>query len=384
MRRETEHTRQLRRMYARDDGRLAGGPGWEKLPFFWFLLFLSYRCTRRCDYCYAFNQVGDGNVDEMDEETFARLLDWIPEVWEANNVKVNAVGFLGGEPLLRTDRIKRVMDAVYEKTDGMQGFIFTNADAVDSVNWDDLEDIQWITTNITTIGFDELERRMTIIGERSNVIGQTVVATLDDVNLARAVEIARFGMEHGYRLRFYRDLYRGADAGYKARLLRAYHSICDTLEAYAARGREAHTTFLIDTLIPMWDDEEVSPYHCGRRVATVFPDGGVGPCIRNHSLKTGTIFEPDPMRRIRSEAHHYDFSKVGLPGKCRACASRTACQGGCPNDKLLHAGTPACESVMCEIHKEIIPRLRRIENLASDLENDEKRKSCQSGVALKP
>ncbi|MHB1405893.1 MAG: radical SAM protein [Desulfitobacteriaceae bacterium] len=187
VRRQTEHVKQLKRMYSHEDGRLKGEGSWEKFPLFWFLLFLSYRCTRRCSYCYAFNQVGDDNKLEMDENTFARLLDWIPEVWKLNNVKVNTIGFLGGEPLLRTDRIKKVMDAVYKNTDGMQGLLYTNGDLIDSVNWDDLEDIQWINTNITDISIEELSRRMNIISERSNVIGQTIVATLDDYNLERVL-----------------------------------------------------------------------------------------------------------------------------------------------------------------------------------------------------
>lgn len=174
-----------------------------KLPLFWFILFLSYKCTRRCDYCYAFNQVGDDNKSEMDENTFSRLLEWIPEVWKVNNVKVNTILFLGGEPLLRTDRIKKIMDAVDKNTNGiMQGNIYTNGDLVDSVNWDDLEGIRWITTNVTDISIQELSRRMKIIGERSNVIGQTIVATMDDYNLDRIIDITRFGLENGYRLRY--------------------------------------------------------------------------------------------------------------------------------------------------------------------------------------
>jgi radical SAM protein with 4Fe4S-binding SPASM domain len=359
MRRETPHVIQLKRLYSREDGRLQGEAGWKKLPFFWFLLFLSYRCTRRCAYCYSFNQVGDDNTTEMDDRTFARLAEWIPEVWRANNVKVNCIGFLGGEPLLRTDRIKRVMDAVYRGTDGMQGYVYTNGDVIESVNWDDLEDIQWITTNITDIGIDELSRRMQIIGARSNVINQTVIATLDDLNLERILDIARFGIEHGYRLRFHRDLYRGLDAEYKHRLLTKYHQVCDLLERYALGGYEVHTTFLFDTLIPLWDLES-SPYPCGRRVATVFPDGGIGPCIRDHEFRTGTIFDPDPMSRIDCDTFHYGDS---LPAECGACESRTTCQGGCPHDKLLLTGTRSGRSVMCDIHREIIPRLRYLETL---------------------
>ena len=366
MRRLTEHAKQLKRMYSIEDGRFQGEAGWAKLPFFWFILFLSYKCTRRCKYCYAFNQAGDDNQMEMDENTFSKLLEWIPEVWKVNNVKVNAISFLGGEPLLRTDRIKKIMDSVYKNTDGMQGNVFTNGDLIDSVNWDDLEDIQWMTINITDISIEELSRRMKIISERSNVIGQTIAAVLDDDNLERVLDISRFGIENGYRLRYYRNLYRGSDTEYKKRLLKKYHEVCDLLENYIVEGYDVHTTFLFDTLIPSWDLES-SPYLCGKRIATVYPDGTIGPCLRNHSFKTGTIFDANPLSKIQCDIFHYDVGKPDLPDECRECESKTACQGGCPYDKLLLTGTTSGKSVVCDIHKEIIPRLRYLDKLKNDM-----------------
>jgi radical SAM protein with 4Fe4S-binding SPASM domain len=353
-------------MYSMENGRFRGEGRWAKLAFFWFILFLSYKCTRRCNYCYAFNQVGDQNDMEMDEKTFTRLLEWIVEAWKVNNVKVNAVSFLGGEPLLRTDRIKRVMDFVYAHTDGMQGNVYTNGDVVDSVQWDDLEDIQWIAVNITDISIEELSRRMKIIGERSAVIGQTITATLDDYNLERVLDITRFGIENGYRLRYYRNLYRGLDTEYKKRLLKKYHELCDLLENYVVKGYDVHTTFLLDTLIPLWNLES-TPYLCGRSIATVYPDGSIGPCLRNHSFKTGTIFDPDPLSRIQCDTFHYDVGKPDLPDECRGCESQTTCQGGCPHDKLLLTGDVSGKSVVCEIHKEIIPRLRYLDKLKNDM-----------------
>ncbi|MBI2922226.1 MAG: radical SAM protein [Planctomycetes bacterium] len=360
MRRPTRNAGQLKKLYATEDGRLQGQAGWEKLPLFWFHLFLSYQCTRRCSYCYALNQAEGGGT--MDERTFSRLLEWIPEVWRANRVKVNAIGFLGGEPLLRTDRIRRVMDSIFRNTDGMQGFVYTAGDTVDSVNWDDLEDIQWISTNVTDLSLEELSRRMRVVEERSNAIGQTIVATLDDGNLERVLEITRFGVEKGYRLRLYRNLYRGLDDEYKRRLLRKYHEVCDLLENYASRGFAIHTTFLLDTLIPTWS-QETSPYPCGERAAVVFPDGSIGPCIRNHTSKVGTVFDPDPVARLQSPEFRYDLKRPELPEDCRTCESRTACQGGCPNDRVILTGTATGRSPMCEIHREIIPRLRRLEAL---------------------
>ena len=365
MSRPTEHANQLCRMYSAEDGRLRGAAGWEKFPLFWFLLFLSYKCTRRCSYCYAFNQVGDDNEMEMDDNTFSRLLEWIPEVWRANNIKVNVIVFLGGEPLLRTDRIKRVMDSVYRNTDGLQGNVTSNSDLVDSVNWDDLEDIQWMTTNIADTAIDELARRMRIIAERSNVLGQTVTATLDDHNLERVLDITRFGMESGYRLRYQRNLFRGLEPEYRKRLLRKYHEVCDLLEDYLVRGFDVRTTFLFDNLIPAWNQSS-SPHLCGKRVATVFPDGTVGPCLRNQSFKSGTIFDADPLGRLQCDIFHYDAGRSDLPDDCKTCESRSICHGGCPNDKVLLTGTSAGRSVVCEVHKEIIPRLRQLEKLRAE------------------
>jgi len=365
MRKLTEHAKQLKRMYSVQDGRFQGEAAWAKFPFFWFILFLSYTCTRRCNYCYALNQIdSDHDKMEMDENTFSRLLDCIPEVWNVNAVKVNAISFLGGEPLLRTDRIKQIMDHVFEHTDGMQGALFTNGDLIDSANWDDLIDIQWMTINITDISINELSRRMTIIKNRSNVIGQTIAATLDDDKLDRVIDITRFGIENGYRLRYYRNLYRGRDSEYKKRLLIKYHEICDCLEKYIYKGYEVHTTFLFDTLIPLWNYES-SPYICGKHIATVYPDGTIGPCLRNHASKTGSIFDENPLSKIQCDTFHFDVEKPDLPDECRQCESKTACQGGCPHDKLLLTGTRSGKSVVCDIHKEIIPRLRYLDKLKS-------------------
>ena len=44
----------------------------------------------------------------------------------------------------------------------------------------------------------------------------------------------------------------------------------------------------------------------------------------------------------------------------------TSCQGGCPNDKLVLTGSTAGKSVMCEIRKEIIPRMRHLEKVQLD------------------
>ena len=46
--RETARVKQPREIHSMEDGRLQGPTGWEKVPFFWFLLLLTCRSTQTC------------------------------------------------------------------------------------------------------------------------------------------------------------------------------------------------------------------------------------------------------------------------------------------------------------------------------------------------
>jgi uncharacterized protein len=69
---------------------------WEKFPLFWFHLFLSYKCTRRCEYCYAFNQAGDDNVMEMDDRTYQDYWSGYRKYGKSITLKLITLFFLGG------------------------------------------------------------------------------------------------------------------------------------------------------------------------------------------------------------------------------------------------------------------------------------------------
>ena len=72
------------------------------------------------------------------------------------------------------------------------------------------------------------------------------------------------------------------------------------------------------------------------------------------------------MVKIHNKSFQYDLSRVDIPDECRQCESRTTCQGGCPYDKLVTTGTTSGKSVACDILKEIIPRLRRLDQLKNE------------------
>jgi radical SAM protein with 4Fe4S-binding SPASM domain len=355
--------RHLTKMYA-TEGRLEGVNEWKHFPFYWFPLFMSYKCTRRCPSCYSFNQTD--NIIEMSDSMFNRLKEWFVEAYRGNNVKINTIIFLGGEPTLRTDRVKMLLDYLYEHDAPVSAVLYTNGDLIDNINWDDLTDITWMSMNVTDVPLNEVERRMDIIRKNGNIINQTVVAVLDDFNLTRIEDISIMGLENGYRLRFYRNIYAVSDPDYIKRILATYHKLCDLLEKYIAKGGyDVHTTFLLDTLIPQWNLEG-NPFHCGRRMAAIFPNGNIGPCLRNHKYITGNITEPYSNSTVIDDLFRMSFRRNDVPDDCKMCEVRKVCQAGCPNDKMIHIGTTGGRSMMCEVHKEIIPRLIILDKLKSE------------------
>jgi len=334
---------------------------WDMTPTFWFPLYLSYKCTRRCPDCFVFNQKNNSQ-QEMSDKIFTDLLEWVAYVSKSHGLNYTMLLFLGGEPLLRTDRIKKLMDYVQEQYPKTIGSIYTNADLVDSVNWDDLRCLNFYNVNITNISIDELQRRMSIIQSQSNPDHQSVVAVMNTYNMSRICDITNFAVENGYLLHYHKNMCGWSEPSYKQLLLKSMHIVCDCLETSLKNGYKIHTTFLFNTIISWWN-KDYSPYTCGKRSAVVYPNGTVGVCLRNHFDKVGTIYDKNPLGIIQNEKYHLDYNRKDLPDECSKCDIKDVCQGGCPNDKLFNFGTTKMKSIMCEIYKEIIPRLKYLDTL---------------------
>jgi uncharacterized protein len=243
------------------------------------------------------------------------------------------------------------------------GSIFTNADLVDTVNWDDLQNVIIWQTNVCDTSLNEVERRMDVIGKRIHMIhSNTIIITADDFNLEgnRMEDFTRLAIDKHYRIRIYRSMYRGADKDYKKRLIKKYHSCLDIIEDAKSKGSDISLNFFLDILIPYpWDDikDLYTPYFCGHDVLTVQSNGDIGACIRNHKHIVGTIYSENPTQLIKCKELRWTYKKDDVSDECKICSVRQVCQSGCPNDKLITYGKIEGKSPFCEVYKEIIPRL---------------------------
>lgn len=339
--------------------------GWEVFPSYYFALFMSYKCTKRCPSCYSFSH--PHAAEEMDDKMFEDMLEFMVKVYEQTNETLYHILFLGGEPLLRTDRIKRVMSYTKQKTPGMLGGLFTNGDMIDCIDWSDLKGCSLWYLNPTYIPIQEIERRMEVIQSNMHPYNQSIIMHLDDFNMqgTRAEDIARFCVKNKYRFRVSRDTTKTKDDDYKKRLVIKMNSILDALVECDAEGHYVNSAFLIDTIIPYeWGEEGLrdrfTPYLCGKRVISIHPDGTVYPCIRNFNYPVGSIYTVNPADVGKCEEMRFTYRRDDIHEDCKVCDVREICQGGCPNDRYSATGSFGGKSPFCQMMKETIPRVEKL------------------------
>jgi uncharacterized protein len=342
-------------LFENKEGRIVGQGAWKHFPLYWAEVSLTQKCTRACDFCYVSNQRAPHI--SMPEDVFARLCDWLPATYYQHNYLFGMVVFLGGEPLLETQKIKRLMDAVFEKTPGMLGVIHTNGDLLNRIDWHNVEKINQWTLHITDLPMGEIDRRMKIIDAHTpdNPGKQGLTFVWDKLNMERAEDIINYAIDNNFYVRSYHNAADRRPA-YEAELISVFGRILPICKRRKYRPRYNYSLFLDEIAID--SSFEGSPWPCGRRLFMVLPDGRVTSCTRDSACSfagVGTIYDDDIIQRI---AVKKDIRrKWENHPECADCSVKNYCQGGCFADRVLHSGNTAGSFPLCIFYKDVLPRL---------------------------
>ncbi len=346
-------------------------------PIYYFQLFLTYRCTRRCLYCYMYEQNVDKLLD-MSDETFDKLCEWIPIQYNKLPFLHSTIIWVGGDHLLVTDKVKKLMDSVFNQCPGISSYMFTNGDLLHKINWDHMDKVHGFGLNITNVDLKEIQNRISIIEQHlpkkiskynftnstMNTVSTThIVATLDDFNLDRMGDIVRFGIETGHGLRFFRSSFNVNNEPYKEYLLKKLHSICDMLEHYKNHNYIINTVGFLDHFIPKRDlMDGIVITHCGNQSSVINPIGDVSICtfaVNTQETIVGNIFNNKSINESKKIRNSWACTP-DLYDDCKDCKVRYICGGGCKHDNLKAYGKRIGKYPFCQIHKEIYPRLNEL------------------------
>lgn len=342
------------------NNRIVGKGDYECAPLVWNTIYLTTKCTRKCQGCST-NYITKDKKD-MTDETLNRLCEWIPETYYNHNKLVSWVIFLGGEPLLVTDKIKKIMDNVHLKTPGMLGQVFTNGDLLDKTNWNDLEHIQSLCLNTTDIDLIEIKRRIEMIEAKGLQPGLSTV--LDEGSFSKVNDILIYAIENNVITLFYRDIFRGNDFKYIDNVLFKLHELCDILEKYKLKGYKIKTDQFYSLFMPRINDRQHTPI-CGNNTFGISPDGSISCCIRglyNNESKIGTIWDKNIYEQGNSCKRLWErkHDNVGHDDECLSCSVKYSCGGGCTFARFANTGTLIGKYPFCKINKEIYTRLEEL------------------------
>jgi len=339
-------------------------------------LHLTNSCNLACSYCYIRKTPGN-----MSLETGMLAIDKMVQSCIDHSVGNIDIKFSGGEPLLRFELLKKLVD--YSQSDNhgvnVSYSIVTNATLVTPAIAKYLKDYNFgMGVSLDGISktanynrryrngknsFDNVINGINLLRKYGN--NPLILITVSSQNYQDLLETTKFCLDNDYRFRF--SLEKDCETGWPM-LLDNIHELIKSL----------HSCYdYMETNLPLKD---ISTIHVfgdttfSRPICRSCGAGGLS-CAIGHNRKLGLcgmgLMSPfssldqdkdiiDDIRQCNTELANCNSSKYPI---CCDCIWVNSCSGGCPLQTKATFGTFNLPSPYCKVYKEILPRILRIKGL---------------------
>ncbi len=327
------------------------------------VLLLTERCNLRCCYCYV---DANGTGMDMPRENAFRAIDTLAS-GNAATVELS-----GGEPLLRFDLIKDIVEYGYSVNSKLRFALQTNAILLDR------EKISYLVTQRVGLGIsldgvpevnDSLRGRsedvlnaLRMMDELEVGVNITVVLTRENIGkfLQFLLFCAGFSCVRMINLDILRSIGRASGRELIPQRGQIADMVSEMFDVLAFINERRHTPLKVREIEQAFrrrNDREIKPYCYGAagEAAAVTPDGSLYPCaslVRMDKYRAGSVWDNDTPQLD-------GLVQSGLfPQRCVQCETASVCRGGCPSRRLSHTGNlrDICD-VECHMRKEISRRI---------------------------
>ncbi len=321
-----------------------------------FRVFTTTGCNASCPYCYERGIA----VQYMDDTTADAVARYCIAAFKSRGSKNPVyIEWFGGEPLMNTDAISRICEALHDAHVPFRSFIFTNGMLIDKVPLTTLREL-WNTDGLQ-VTFDgaaeEYEAAKGVPqGTFERVLSNVEHALKADL---RVVLRINYDGDTGRTIRLVDILaVRFRNASIKARLR------IDVVPLYGSdKEIPAETMHAVldvyDYLISLEVADISQVYSLGpRRYGcfmascgghTIMPDGSLINCshLAKAEQRVGDVFHPGQVDSARDAFIRRDF-----PSKCLECCLLPICRGGCRAAEL-----GLWEGHQCHPYKNVLRRV---------------------------
>lgn len=312
----------------------------------WVRVNLTNECNQHCSHCYL--KMRKDLKTTMTNKTIQQLTD----VFEKHTTKLpstyNSLRFLGGEPTLYPNKIKKLSENFLKVDPNVKIDLFTNGKILNKnfLKWCSTNNI-FINLSVNACSLDQLNYRMKKLKKYNCDFLVFVVLIEKNLNYLKKIFELVYKYTDKISIRYERSIFT------KDRLYKYSKIIPDTIQWCLDKNMIFYPEFLYEQLYLSQPKDKF--YHmCGTRLFVIDPNGDVKICFINDVI-IGNIFDKnfDFMTNMKNHDHpvyHYE----GIP-ECESCEFKRICGGGCPEQKQLAYNKTNTISPFCSLHKKIIP-----------------------------
>jgi uncharacterized protein len=334
-------------------------------------LHINGGCNLHCDYCYV--QKDDRR---MDNATGLAAVDAVFNSAMRNEFVQVQLKYAGGEPLLNFPLVQTLqIHAMHlsEQTGiGLRSMLLTNGIALSPLVLKSLKELS-ISLSISVDGewAHNLQRRtkrgqgshpMVVRGVNAALrvgLRPHLLLTVTKHNVEHLAEFANFAFDRDLSFSF--NLMRSSQNGDESLRATDDQIVAGLRKAFfiveQRKGKQA-----VDGLVDLLHFQP-HEYACaaGRSYVVIDPDGKLAFCQMALDQTLGDVYSGDLLDQLRSPTEGFPNRSVSERTKCKDCAYKEICAGGCP--VMAMKGMP-----FCEVYKQIIPDLVRLDGFRLDAE----------------
>jgi len=348
------------------------------LPSLESWLHVTNDCNLACSYCYVHKTKG-----LMTWETAQRAINALTETALLNHRSKILIKLAGGEPLLRFEFIKKVVD--YGKKHGEKKGVEIRFHLITNGTLVSAESTSFIKANNLSVSIsldgvgaynDQQRFYPNHRGSFASVdkgiktllaygISPFVLATVTSLSLPGLPEFTHYLLDNGIGSRFslYRDLVQGESL--------------ENINPETAIGTLNRCYDIFEEKLP---ERDLVNFHqlcdlkfvkkrkrnCGAGSSGIVigHEGQVSICQALLDQPVGNIYSSDLIKVVRGQSQYSaDENSVDDNPECRDCIWRYICAGGCPLLTKAEYGIFKKRSPYCNVFQSCIPRLIRIMGL---------------------
>jgi len=299
----------------------------------WITLFVTTDCNLRCDYCYN----AELKNSELNFEKARKIIDWF---YQQTYAPERGIAFFGGEPLLKFDLIKKIVQYGKIKYPEIVYSITTNGTLITKENIELLKSFKYVSVSIDGPkevhnlhrkfkngkgSFDSIN--FAYLKNLKNLHINSVITPQNIYHFHKTILFfQKLNVRHSFRIAYELDWKEKDIEEFRLQMRWFANYFLSSYNDIRKRRLFLPIYAFLNT-IKRFDD---SHFYCeaGRSSFAITPDGDLFPCHRFYPINRcylGNVLTHLNLKPLKIN----NYFKITFPRECKNCEAKSLCPQQC-------------------------------------------------------